>query len=255
MRINEHTAVSSAKVLLVPYSAHHVPKYHEWMKDPDIQEATASEPLTLDEEYAMQRSWRVDPDKLTFIICRSGGSQTTARDGRRDLDSMVGDVNLFISTTEDDAQNHQIVIGELEIMIAERTEQRKGYGRAALLTFLSYIIRHESSLLTEFHAGQPAAAAAAAPTSTPTPTLDLTRFTHFAVKIGGSNHRSIALFESLGFRKTSDVPSYFGEYELRLDRDRVTSVLDSCSSGDKTRLLEAYQEIDYVLPTGTTGME
>ena len=75
-------------MLLVPYSAHHVPKYHEWMKDPvgavssryryeshdqqEIQLATASEPLTLDQEYAMQQSWRADADKLTFIICRSG---------------------------------------------------------------------------------------------------------------------------------------------------------------------------------------
>src|SRR5690349_18241395 len=27
-------AVSTSRLVLVPYSAHHVPKYHEWMKDP-----------------------------------------------------------------------------------------------------------------------------------------------------------------------------------------------------------------------------
>jgi hypothetical protein len=27
-------AVATEKVLLVPYSAHHVPMYHEWIKDP-----------------------------------------------------------------------------------------------------------------------------------------------------------------------------------------------------------------------------
>ncbi|EXJ96409.1 DNA polymerase delta subunit 2 [Capronia coronata CBS 617.96] len=236
MRINEYTAVSTKKVLLVPYSAHHVPKYHEWMKDPDIQEATASEPLTLDEEYAMQRSWRVDADKLTFIICRPEHNQPMTRDGRLDPDSMIGDVNLFISTAEDDAEN-QVVAGELELMIAERTEQRRGYGRAALLAFLNYILRHEGSLLTEFYAGQPTATAVAP-----------ARFGHFAVKIGETNHRSIALFERLGFHKTSATPSYFGEFELRLGRDEIQSFLNPSSSTGGS--LEGYMEIEYSCPQG-----
>merc|ERR1712098_848813 len=181
------------EVLLVPYSAHHVPKYHEWMKDPEIQQATASEPLTLDEEYAMQQSWRADADKLTFIICRSGVALTATREGRLDVDSMIGDVNLFISLAGDEA-NRPILLGELELMIAERSEHRKGYGRSALLAFLQYIIRHEMDILREFQGAQPSSQ-----------TLGhQCRFDHFAVKIGESNHRSIALFEGLGFHKTSD---------------------------------------------------
>ena len=52
------------KINLVPYKAHHVPIYHEWMKLPDLLEMTASEPLTLDQEYAMQQSWLNDPDSM-----------------------------------------------------------------------------------------------------------------------------------------------------------------------------------------------
>ncbi|OCT54469.1 N-acetyltransferase [Cladophialophora carrionii] len=270
MRINENTCVSTEKVVLVPYNAHHVPKYHEWMKDPQIQEATASEPLTLAEEYAMQRSWRSDGDKLTFIICRpfhrrhnkqhndladhgivASGGNTRLED---ELDAMVGDVNLFISAVEveevrpDDINeihihsdphadssatstdtsrpNSSIAIGELELMIAESACRRKGLGKAALLTFLEYIVRHESQILEEFHRGR-----RTAPIGGPAPgpaqreTNDAfkggPKFGYFTVKIASSNRGSIALFEALGFTKTSEQESYFGEFELRLSRERL----------------------------------
>lgn len=47
-------------VALVPYKPEHVLRYHEWMKSPFLQEMTASEPLTLEEEYEMQQSWHQD---------------------------------------------------------------------------------------------------------------------------------------------------------------------------------------------------
>ncbi|KAG9785631.1 hypothetical protein KCU88_g2436, partial [Aureobasidium melanogenum] len=258
MRINEFTAVSTKRVTLVPYSAHHVPKYHEWMKDPDIQAATASEPLTLDEEYGMQRSWRVDGDKLTFIICRpvpeNNSSAGTTRDGQQlDLTSMIGDVNLFISLVEDDADDDQhqlLLVGEVELMIAEKTEQGKGLGRAALLAFLRYIMLHERLILTEFQAGQRAIKDHSESTSTLENhgASSPTRFDHFAVKIGQTNHRSMALFESLGFRKTSDTPSYFGEYELRLGRAEAQRNVVSDPDARTRGLLEGYTELKYLCP-------
>lgn len=55
------------KVILVPYMNKHVPKYHEWMQDPFLLEATGSEPLTLEEEYDMQLSWTQDPNSTLLI--------------------------------------------------------------------------------------------------------------------------------------------------------------------------------------------
>jgi DNA polymerase delta subunit 2 len=182
----------------------------------------------------MQQSWRVDVDKLTFIICRPEDHPTQTRDGRLDPDSMIGDVNLFISIAEDDAQT-QMVVGELELMIAEQTEQRKGYGRAALLTFLNYILRHEGPLLAEFQSAQSVVGEASQ------------LLNYFAVKIGETNHRSIALFESLGFRKTSAVPSYFGEYEVRLGRDEAQTAL-LAPGASHGACLETYREIEYSCP-------
>jgi len=68
MHLNEKTKILGRRIILVPYEARHVLKYHEWMSNEELRQLTASEELTLDEEYAMQRSWREDDDKLTFII-------------------------------------------------------------------------------------------------------------------------------------------------------------------------------------------
>ena len=43
-------------------------RYHKWMKNEEIQELTASLPLSIDEEYEMQQTWLNDKDKCTFII-------------------------------------------------------------------------------------------------------------------------------------------------------------------------------------------
>ncbi|KAG5479060.1 hypothetical protein LSCM1_02904 [Leishmania martiniquensis] len=66
--INEHVYLISKEVLLVPYLAPFVPRYHEWMCNPVLLAATESEPLSLEEEQENQRSWLHSTDKLTFIL-------------------------------------------------------------------------------------------------------------------------------------------------------------------------------------------
>ena len=53
--------VLGKRAVLVPYLREHVPRYHEWMQDPALLEATASEPLSLDQEFDVHRSWTHDP--------------------------------------------------------------------------------------------------------------------------------------------------------------------------------------------------
>lgn len=60
-------SLEGERVILVPYMEAHVPKYHEWMKDPALLQATGSEPLTLDQEYQMQLSWTQDPNSSLSI--------------------------------------------------------------------------------------------------------------------------------------------------------------------------------------------
>lgn len=61
MKDNANLVIKGQRVVLVPYRREHVELYHAWMQDATLQELTASEPLTLEEEFAMQRSWLEDP--------------------------------------------------------------------------------------------------------------------------------------------------------------------------------------------------
>ncbi|XP_043570254.1 N-acetyltransferase 9 isoform X2 [Chiloscyllium plagiosum] len=113
MRLNQAVELQGRLVALVPYTARHVLRYHQWMKSEELQKLTASEPLTLEQEYQMQRNWQDDADKCTFIVLDKlkwvGGLCT-------EEDCMVGDVNLFLTDPEDPTT------AEIEIMIAGVTK-------------------------------------------------------------------------------------------------------------------------------------
>ncbi|XP_064438831.1 alpha/beta-tubulin-N-acetyltransferase 9 isoform X5 [Mirounga angustirostris] len=130
MRSNENTLLLGKKVVLVPYTAEHVPRYHEWMKSEELQRLTASEPLTLEQEYSMQRSWREDAAKCTFIVLDAEKWQ--AQLSTTEESCMAGDVNLFLTDLGDPS------LGEIEIMIAEPSCRGKGLGTEAVLMMMSY---------------------------------------------------------------------------------------------------------------------
>nr|XP_027811572.1 N-acetyltransferase 9 isoform X5 [Marmota flaviventris] len=106
------------------------PRYHEWMKSEELQRLTASEPLTLEQEYAMQCSWREDADKCTFIVLDAEKWQTQPVPTEESC--MAGDVNLFLTDIEDPT------LGEIEVMIAEPSCRGQGFGTEAALLMMSY---------------------------------------------------------------------------------------------------------------------
>ncbi|KAI0070005.1 acyl-CoA N-acyltransferase [Panus rudis PR-1116 ss-1] len=188
MKANANTVIEDGDLVLVPYRREHVAKYHEWMLSPELRELTASEPLSLEEEYEMQRKWQEDEDKLTFIVCirdtTSGASVSRSFDPANL--QMIGDVNLFLKGVPADEDFE----AEVEIMIAEPDFRGKGYAARALQMMLSY------------------ATSPSSPAPLPVPPDRL------VARIGESNESSIRLFKKLGFEITKRV-TVFQEVEMR----------------------------------------
>ncbi|WFD29373.1 hypothetical protein MSPP1_000382 [Malassezia sp. CBS 17886] len=136
MRLNRKTVLVGTRVVLVPYRAEHVETYHAWMQDTELQVQTASEPLSLADEYRMQQSWQEDEDKLTFIVlARGDGADVTGADAAVRSCPMAGDVNVFLGPRCDDEMGASDTCAELEVMVAERAWRRRGlahnHGEAA----------------------------------------------------------------------------------------------------------------------------
>ncbi|KAJ3927989.1 MAG: GNAT domain-containing protein [Lentinula lateritia] len=226
MLCNKNTVLVGKKILLVPYRIEHVAKYHVWMENEELRTLTASEPLTLDQEYDMQQKWQMDEDKLTFIILAREGDAfipdtINPTDSQVSSLPMVGDVNIFFSRTPlsvsestnslpfDDGQEFT---AEAEIMIAEPLYRRRGYAQEALRLMFQYVTgcptahfiqnpRVKMSQREETHQVPVKMPHSIPPTS-------------LIARISDKNTPSIKLFERLGFQITKHV-EVFEEVELR----------------------------------------
>jgi Acetyltransferase (GNAT) domain len=239
-----------------------------------IQEATASEPLTISQEYAMQESWRKDADKLTFIICqplpvpedKNPLPHSIQPEIHDHADRMIGDVNLFLSLIPDpdadtipptnpppnNPDTNPIppppvsVTGELEIMIAKPSLHRQGYGRASLLTFIHYIRTYQNAIVSEFLRHHHGTSNPAPITIQPPSTSSL----KLSAKISASNTASLSLFSSLGFARTADAdspPNFFGEYELSLEEGALAGgeALSLSMKRMRTGGVGGWRELEY----------
>ncbi|CAE8610038.1 unnamed protein product [Polarella glacialis] len=160
-----------------------VPSYHAWMQDPELLELTGSEPLSLEEEYEMQSSWRDSDDKLTFIVLDR--SLPAAEGG---LGSMAGDVNVFfnqVGLDEDQEVEVSYAAGEIEVMVAVTASRRRGLAGEALRLMAGYCAQQLGTR-------------------------------RFVAKIKDHNSASIALFESLDFQFVRHV-QVFSEVVYQLD--------------------------------------
>jgi len=58
---SSHTQVNEQAVICVV-------RYHTWMEDVNLRHLTASEPLSLEEEYEMQLSWLNDENSMLHLM-------------------------------------------------------------------------------------------------------------------------------------------------------------------------------------------
>uniref|UniRef100_A0A1B6CJ34 N-acetyltransferase domain-containing protein n=1 Tax=Clastoptera arizonana TaxID=38151 RepID=A0A1B6CJ34_9HEMI len=128
MRKNSNICIVGNKVILVPYRKKHVKKYHFWMQSTELQNLTGSDPLSEEQEYEMQQTWRDDEDKCTFIIL----DKQIMTENNDEIDAMIGDTNLYLKY-EDGFLN-----AETGIMVAEPKARRCGMGQEAMLLMFHY---------------------------------------------------------------------------------------------------------------------
>ena len=157
------------RVVLTEFRESMYEKYFEWFQDEEIRRETSTDGLTREEVAGLQGIWS-QAHVYSFIICDKE-SYVCDLPGK----SMIGDVNLFIQDS----------VGEINIMVAEKTFRRKGIASEVL----AFIINFSK---TQLRLGQ------------------------LIAKINSNNTSSIKLFEKFQFLESARVED-FDEVHLTLD--------------------------------------
>ena len=184
--------IQTKHLVLREYTKELVETYHKWMQDPWLRDMTASELLSIEDEYKAQEEWLHDINKQTFIIFdKLIQSETILKSINQNTAGMCGDVNLFIMDS-DASESYSLIesdipvlAAEIMIMIAEPWARRKGYATEAVHAMMHFGIQVRG-------------------------------IRRFVAKIDDSNQASIGLFTQLGFRVAKKMP-YFSEIHMALD--------------------------------------
>ena len=207
------------------------------MQDPFLLDATASEPLSMEEEVEMQREWRDDEHKCTFIVlardlldgqscpdvppCPHDDDSSIERSSfpkliDKTLDCMIGDINLFLSEEEEEIDEEESFRRQQHLQnIAQQVEMKPPELTQAELDLMIAESSHRSKnlgsdlalMMMHYGASQ----------------LNIRRF---FVKIKDTNHSSLRLFkEKLGFEECA-YAECFGEYELEVKQKSSQSMID-----------------------------
>jgi RimJ/RimL family protein N-acetyltransferase len=212
MRLNSSTSVHGDALVLLPYRHEYVEVYHSWMKDPWLCEMTASEPLSLEDEYINQTEWIFDPSKATFIVFEKKSMDLM---NIRSTMGMVGDVNIFL-LDDDQIEEYdelsmkaqsgtlnsqtKIKLAEIMVMIADPSVRRCGYAMQAVSLMMEWGRR----------------------------SLNIDGY---VAKISDSNEASKRLFEKLGFRPVKNL-QVFNEVHYVLGSGQGSKqVIEAVSAG------------------------
>ncbi|KAL5110763.1 N-acetyltransferase 9-like protein [Taenia crassiceps] len=132
------------------------------MQNRELQVLTASDPLSLEEEYEQQKNWLEGSDRVTFILLEKSRLPTigapvpvsipaaesptshtlVAVQGRSvcdaEVEAMIGDVN-FYRIPDSGSERDDAFEGEVSVMIAEASSRGRGLAIQALAGVLLYV--------------------------------------------------------------------------------------------------------------------
>jgi len=223
-------------LIFVPYLHCHIRTYHKWMSNPTLLETTNSLPMSLENEIKIQKPWRENSKKCTFILLINelcSNELKSYKNGHivvnevmldirglepndnkvviENVHAMTGDINLFLSTIDDSSSCANNDSHESNTIRSVKTPQHRQQAEISIMIANENYQRKrygtEAVCLIMIYGIQK---------------LDIKRY---FVKIHVNNIASRHLFEDkIGFKICKYLPC-FKEIELQFVKDNVDDML------------------------------